>query len=111
MEANRLALRDKLHSIMEECGETPKLYFQPPETVKLEYPCIVYYFNTFLNDYADNAPYHTRLSFTATYITRDYDSKVPIRMAKEPMFRFDRQYTSDNLYHYAYQSTDTYKEV
>ena len=35
MEVNRLELRNKLISIMEECGEEPRLYFQPDATVTL----------------------------------------------------------------------------
>lgn len=111
MEANRVELSEKLKALMSECGETPHLYFQPPESVKLEYPCIVYHLRTFTSTYADDLPYKTNIGFDLTYITRDPDSKVPSKLVKMERMGFDRYYTADNLHHYAYTSTDTLKEV
>ena len=111
MEANRLDLRERLTAIMEECGEEPRLYFQPPESVKIEYPCVIYQLRTMTSDYADNLPYRTGIGYDVTYISRSPTSKVPARMAKEPMFGFDRYYKADNLNHYAYTTTNTLKEV
>lgn len=111
MEVNRLELSDRLSSIMEECGEEPHLYFQPPESVKLSYPCIIYKLRALDNRYADDLPYLTHISYEMTYITRAHDSKVPHRMAKEPCFAFDRYYPADNLHHYVYTTTNTLKEV
>lgn len=111
MEANRLELSDILSSIMEDCGEEPHLYFQPPESVKLIYPCIVYHLRTMTSKYANNQPYKVNIGYDITYITRSPTSKVPTRMVKEPLFGFDRYYTADNLHHYSYTTTNTLKEV
>ena len=111
MEANRLELREKLSQFMLDCGETPKLYFQPPESVKLEYPCMIYHLRTMSSRKANNRPYHKTIGFDITYITRSHSSKVPDRMLDEPLFSFDRYYTAENLHHYAYTFTDTLKEV
>lgn len=111
MEGNRLELSEKLEAIMDECDETPHLYFQPPESVKMEYPCMVYHLRTMTSQYADDLPYMLSIGYDITYITRSPTSKVPVRMAKEPCFGFDRYYTADNLHHYAYTTTNTFKEV
>lgn len=111
MENNRLDLREILVGIMEECGEKPKLYFQSPESIKLEYPCIIYKLRTMTSNYADNTPYKTNISYDITYITRDPTSKVPSRIVREPFMGFDRYYTASNLHHYAYTYTNTLKEV
>ncbi len=111
MENNRLELRDILIGIMEECGEEPKLYYQSPESIKLEYPCIIYKLRTMTSSYADNRPYKSNIGFDITYITRDPTSKVPARIVREPMMGFDRYYTASNLHHYAYTYTNTLKEV
>lgn len=111
MEVNRLELSAKLEAIMTECGETPHLYFQPPESVKLQYPCIIYRLRTFDSEYADNRPYMTAIAYTVTYITRAHDSKVPARLAKEPQFGFDRYYPAESLHHYVYNTSNTLKEV
>lgn len=111
MEVNRLELSGVLEDVMSRCGENPQLYFQPPETVKLVYPCIIYKLRTMTSSYADNAPYMTTIGYDITYITRSPTSKVPVELSKEPMFGFDRYYTANNLHHYAYTFTNTLKEV
>ena len=110
MEANRQELSDLLKAAMSSCGEAPKLYFQPPESVKLVYPCIIYHLRTLTSDYANDAPYRLTTGFDITYITRSPTSKVPTKLAKLPCVGFDRYYVSDNLHHYAYTSTTTLKE-
>lgn len=111
MEVNRQELSSLLSTVMEECGEQPHLYFQPPESVKMEYPCIVYHLRTMTAQYADNRPYTLAIGFDVTYISRSPTSEVPTRLAKEPLFGFDRYYRADNLHHYAYTTTNTLKEV
>lgn len=111
MEANRLELRGILVSVMEECDEEPHLYFQPPENVKLEYPCMVYHLKTMDTRKANDKPYYKTIAFDITYITRSPASDVPTRMLSEQYMNFDRYYTAQNLHHYAYTYTNTLKEV
>lgn len=111
MEGNRLVLHSLLTEVMEECGETPSLYYQPPESMRLTYPCFVYHFDSFQNRNADNVKYTTRVSFDVTYITRSPTSRVPSRTNKIPLMSFDRYYTADNLHHYVYTYTNILKEV
>ena len=110
MEVNRLELHEFLSGVMSACGEEPHLYFQPPETVKLEYPCIIYRLATMTSDYADDDPYRIRIAFDITYITRSPTSNVPSSLVKAHKFAFDRYYVSDNLHHYTYVYTSTLKE-
>ena len=111
MEVNRLELRAKLASIMEECGEQPHLYFQPDASVTLFYPCMVYHLKTMTTRKANDRPYHKTIGFDITYITRSPASAVPPRMLSEQYMNFDRYYTSENLHHYAYTYSNTLKEV
>lgn len=109
MEINRLELRDILANAMTECGEEPALFFQPPESVKLTYPCIIYRLRTLTSDYANDNPYRSTVSYDVTYITRSPTSKVPDKLLRLPTSAFDRYYVSDNLNHYAYTFTSTNK--
>lgn len=111
MEANRLALRDKLISIMNDCEEEPHLYFQPDASMTLLYPCMIYHLKTMTTRSADDTAYFKTISFDVTYITRSPVSRVPTRLLAEQFMNFDRYYTSENLHHYAYTYTDTLKEV
>lgn len=111
MEANRLELREKLISIMEDCGEEPKLYFQPDASMTLEYPCMIYHLRTMTTRKANDMPYFKTIGFDITYVTRSPASLVPGRMLGEQFMSFDRYYTAENLHHYAYTYTNTLKEV
>ena len=37
-----MASRHELHDELKELLGTNRCYFQPPESIKLEYPCIIY---------------------------------------------------------------------
>lgn len=78
------------------------VYFQPPETVKLKYPCIIYSLSVLDNAFADNKPYLHRKRYTVMVIDRDPDSLIPGVVAELPYCRHDRSYTVDNLYHHVF---------
>lgn len=110
MADNRIDLSNLLHDVMIECGDDDNVYYQPPESMKLKYPCIIYTLRTLTSDYANNAPYRSTVSYDVTYITRNPDSQVPVKLLSLPQFAFDRYYPFENLHHYAYTTTSTLKE-
>lgn len=110
MEANRLELSDLLQKVSADAGEHINLYHQPPENVKLEYPCIIYKLDNMPSNYADDRPYITTISYELTYITRSPVSEVPANLVKVPKMAFDRYYVYENLHHYTYKYTCTLKE-
>ena len=91
-----------LHNVLKDVLGTANVYFQPPETTKIVYPCILYKRASVATMYADNAPYGQRKSYQVTVIDRDPDSDIPDRLAKLSMCKFDRAYTSANLNHYVF---------
>lgn len=80
-------------------GDNPKVYFQPPTNVKLEYPCIIYGRDTARTQFADNNPWRNTKRYQVTVIDRDPDSAIPDRVASLPMCLFERHFTADNLHH------------
>lgn len=95
---NRTAARRlELHNLL--LTFCPNCYFQPPESVKLKYPCIVYHRNSSNTTYADNNPYGFRFSYDVTVISRDSDDDIPRQIAKLQLCRFNRHFTKDNLNH------------
>lgn len=92
---DRLALHDLL---CEKLGST-NVYFQPPESVKIKYPAIVYSRNRIENTSADNIIYKQDVSYTITVIDRDPDSEIVERLSKVPRIVYDRSYVADNLNH------------
>ena len=89
----RLDLSRELHEICQN------VYFQPPESYKLTYPCIVYKISTGDTIYADNLPYRFCYRYDITVIDSDPDSELPLKVAMLPTAKMDRCFTSDNLYH------------
>ena len=78
------------------------VYYQPPETVKLKYPCIIYARSSVKTKFADDNPYNHQTEYQVTVIDRDPDSLIPGKIAELPMCSFGRHYTSDNLNHDVY---------
>lgn len=94
------ARRMKLHRILSSIiGTDKKVYFQPPESIKLLYPCIIYREDYIDARYADNIPYLRQKRYSVTVIDRDPDSVIVEQISELPACRFERSFTSDNLYH------------
>lgn len=93
MEIRRLQLHDILLNICKN------VYFNPPETVKMNYPCIVYNRSTGNTAYADNNPYIFKVNYQITIIDRDPDSELIDKVAALPTARYDRHYKADKLNH------------
>jgi hypothetical protein len=91
--------RLKLHEVL--CGilGTRNVYFNPPESVKMRYPAIVYSRSVIDNKHANNAVYNQEIAYDVTVVDPDPDSEVVQAMSKLPLCRFVRHYTADNLNH------------
>lgn len=94
--APRLELHDLLKTI------TNNVYFQPPENIQIQYPCIIYKRDFALTKFADNEPYSHKLRYMVTVIDRDPDSDIPGKVASLPMSTFNRFFTADSLNHDVY---------
>ena len=92
--------RLNLHKILKAI--CPNCYFQPPESIKLKYPCIIYNKSYQKIIHADNLPYRHDNRYTVTVIDRDPDSTLPDRVAKLKSCNFDRSYATEGLYHTVY---------
>ena len=79
------------------------VYFQPPPSIQMNYPCIIYrrdYAETF---FSGNKPYFLQTRYLVTVVDKNPDSLIPDKIAKLPMCLFDRFYTADNLNHTVYK--------
>ena len=97
-----MASRLQLQTLLEEILSSKNVYFQPPETVKMQYPAIVYSLNGIENNNADDLPYIQSRSYEIILIDRDPDSETINKLSKLPMCRFNRHYKADNLNHYVF---------
>ena len=97
-----MSRRLELHQILTDILGSSYVYFQPPESLKLQYPCIVYSRSSRSTKYADNYPYMHKIGYKITIIDKNPDSLLPEEIAKLQGCKFDRHYTSDNLNHDVY---------
>lgn len=91
--------RLELHEMLCEILGSRNVYYQPPESVKMKYPAIVYERSEIRNDSADNSVYKQAISYQIVVIDRDPDSEIPIKISQLPRCRYERQYKADNLNH------------
>lgn len=89
--------REKLSAMLKTI--TKNVYFQPPPTFQMKYPCIKYELASGDTQFASNNPYRFTRRYKVTYIDSNPDSDVPGKIAMLPMCVFDRHYTADNLNH------------
>lgn len=92
-----MASRLKLHEIL--CGIVENVYYQPPSTVKMKYPAIVYAREDIDNVFADDSVYAQSHSYQITVIDENPDSEIVMEVSKLPRCRFNRHFTSENLNH------------
>lgn len=94
-----MASRLQLHEVLCTILGTRNVYFQPPASVQMQYPAIVYSRKAIENLHANNNPYLQSPAYEVTVIDRNPDSKIVEEVSKLPLCRFDRHFTSDNLNH------------
>lgn len=91
--------RERIHTVLEEVLGSNNVYFQPPESIKMIYPAIVYSRNDIENTHADNLVYKQDFSYEVTVIDKKPDSEIVKKVSQLPRCRFNRHYTADNLNH------------
>lgn len=91
--------RPDLGVFLREKTGIPKTYFNPPESIRMEYPCIVYERDDIEPKYADNLVYGLHYRYQITVIDRDVDSEYVEKVALLPQCRFVRHFIVDNLSH------------
>lgn len=96
--ARRQILRDKFRTIC------PNVYFSPPESIKMTYPCIRYKkYNGFVS-YADNVKYRNLTAYEVMILSTDPDE--PLNEALMDNFdyvTFNTRYVSDGIQHDVYR--------
>lgn len=94
----RLSLQAQLESLVGN-----NVYFQPPASVYLSYPCVIYNLSVGDIKRADDRIYHYTQRFELIFIYRQSNMEIIERVLETfPMCSLSRVYIADNLYHYAF---------
>ena len=93
--------RLKLHEELCEILETRNVYYNPPASIIMNYPCIRYSMSNIDRKYANNKAYMNTNRYEVTVIDVDPDSDIYEKILDHfQMCSFDRAYISDNLNHF-----------
>ena len=91
--------RLELQSILESFIGNSNVYYQPPENLKMEYPCIRYYVSDITSSHADNINYVNTIGYEIVVIDKHPDNPVIEKILGLPLSSYDRHYIADNLNH------------
>lgn len=91
--------RIELQAELEELLGSKNVYFQPPETIKLKYPCIIYERETASQSYGDDELYDYKIRYSVTLIDKNPDSEFIDKLINLRYCTFNRHYTINNLNH------------
>ncbi len=94
--------RIDLDNILRECLGSDKVYYNPPENLKLEYPCIVYDRDNSYTAKADDSLYYMMKRYRVNVIDYDPDSELPDIIEKLQYSDIDRTYKFDGLCHWVF---------
>lgn len=92
--------RLELQTELEELLGSENVYYQPPESQKLIYDCIVYQKRDIRTNNADDMKYLSNNRYELTLIYRNPDSNLSENVLRHFQYSsFERHFTSDNLNH------------
>lgn len=97
-----MASRLDLHNLLVDILGSSSVYFQPPETIKMSYPAIVYSLDDINTRHANDEPYLLPRAYAITLIHKNPDNEIVEKIAELPLCRFGRFYVVDNLNHYTF---------
>lgn len=100
---SRLELHNILVDIMQTMDLDPNVFFQPPENLKLKYPCIIYNLTDEKPIFADNSKYFKCRVYDIMIIDKNPDTEIPDVISELEYCNFSRFYVADNLNHYVYR--------
>lgn len=96
---SRLELHHKLTEILGH----KNVYYQPPETFKMVYPCIIYNQEPGDVKRANNKIYSYIKKYTVTCIINNENDEIILRMLNLiNNCTLDNTFVADNLYHYTF---------
>lgn len=94
-----MSSRIELQGKLEELLMSEHVYYNPPASLKMEYPCIRYSRKDIESRFADGTPYSLLPCYELIVIAKQSDHEVVNDLLMLPYCTYDRHYKSDNLNH------------
>lgn len=91
--------RLEIQELLEEILGSKNVYFQAPPNTGMKYPAIVYSFERYNIDRADNVPYIVTGRWQVTHMYKSIKNDLKEKFALEmPFCIFDRRIVTDGVY-------------
>lgn len=94
--------RVDLHELLKTTLGSSNVYFQPPSTITMKYPCIVYGRSAIDEKFANDELYLSKKCYIVTVMDTNPDSLIPDKVGRLTLCSFDRHYTVNGLNHDVY---------
>ena len=94
-----MSSRTDLQTELETILGSENVYFQPPPSVMMKYPAIVYSLNRPATRHANNGLYYLKDSYEIVYIDKKEDIDMVHDLLKLPYCSYGRHYISDGMIH------------
>ena len=94
-----MADRLELHSVLQELLGSSNVYYQPPESIKMQYDAIRYTQKAIDSKYANDRKYSMTDCYELIVISRLPDNPIIKKLLSLPYCSYDRHYVADNLHH------------
>lgn len=92
--------RIELQNLLERLLGSTNVYFQPPESIKMKFPCVVYQRISGDTRFGDNMGYMFTPRYQVTRIGKESNPEdFILEMSKLPRCIYDRHFVVDNLHH------------
>lgn len=96
---SRVNLQIELESVL----GSRNVYFQPPETLKIKYPAIIYELSNIDLKKANNNNYLKDRNYKVTLIHSDPENDLVDKLLDHFLYiELERPYKAGNLYHYVF---------
>lgn len=93
--------RDLLH-LLQKAVDHNRVYFQPPENLKIGYPAVIFHLSKIKLDHADDVPYKGAREYSVTLIAKEPEPKVLDEILKIPYTTLDTTYIVDGMNHFVF---------
>lgn len=93
--------RDLL-DLLKKAVDHNRVYFQPPENLKIGYPAVIFHLSKIKLDHADDVPYKGAREYSVTLISKEPEPEALDELLKIPYTTLDTTYTADGMNHFVF---------
>lgn len=88
--------------LLQQTVKHNRVYFQPPENLKIEYPAIVFHLSTIKVDHGSDVPYKGAREYSVILITKEPEPDSINEILKIPYSSLDQTFISDGMNHFVF---------